>query len=56
MKILLGVGMNAPYFLVHNIKDYQLKKFAFFMPLEKHTLLEKHVKSDSYVEFQLLDT
>ena len=33
IKILLGVGMNAPYFLVHEIKDFQLKRFSFFMPL-----------------------
>jgi len=33
IKILMGAGFHAPHFLIHNIPEYKLPKFAFLSPL-----------------------
>ena len=33
VKVLIGAGINAPHFLVHNEPYYKVTKFAFLMPL-----------------------
>lgn len=38
IKVLIGAGMHAPHFLVHNVPKYKLPKFAFLMPLNTQYL------------------
>lgn len=55
IKILIGQGLNAPFFLTHKENSYNFPKFSFIRPLK--TLQEKNKFSISFgvVRFHLSD-
>lgn len=38
LKIMMGAGANAPYFLIHE-RNFKMKKFDFMMPLSTEELV-----------------
>lgn len=34
IQVLMGAGMNAPFFLIHSEPHFKIPKFAFFAPLD----------------------
>ena len=34
IKVLIGAGINAPFFTCHQVSGFQLPQFAFFAPLD----------------------
>lgn len=38
LKILIGAGINAPFFVCHQVSGFQLPQFAFFAPLDSAEL------------------
>lgn len=55
ITVLLGAGLNAPFFLTHREPTYLMPKFAFIRPLKTLQEKNKFTMSVGVVRFQLTD-
>ena len=49
LRVLIGAGINAPFFLCHTVPSFELPIFAFFAPLTSSQLQQRFVMSESHV-------
>ena len=56
IRVLIGAGINAPFFVCHQVPAFQLPQFAFIAPLKTQQLHDRFPMTESHVKFTLRDT
>ena len=55
LRVLIGAGINAPFFICQQYSTFKLQSFAFFAPLDTDELQTKYPRANSYVKFSMHD-